>query len=80
MTKKELFDIFKKPESECDGYELHIRQLWIDREYGQIFSITGIDLNEVYREKLRLMYSEDEMKMLKEFYDKHQKNMLYGSD
>jgi hypothetical protein len=52
MTNKDFWEMLKKPENECDGYELHLRRLWENNNSKAIFEITGLDFsNDVEKKK-----------------------------
>jgi hypothetical protein len=42
ITREEFHKILMKPQKECDGYDLHIRHLWIQKDYNRLFESTGI--------------------------------------
>jgi hypothetical protein len=56
MTKKEFWAILKKPESKCDGYELHLRHLWEINNSKAIFEITGLDFSNLLCKKQAVDY------------------------
>jgi len=45
LTLEELHDILKKPNNDCDGYELHIKHCWMKGNSKSIFEITGLDVS-----------------------------------
>lgn len=45
MTKDELYEILNKPDSECNGAEIHLKHCYTHNNYKSIFRITGIDLS-----------------------------------
>jgi len=47
MTIKEFHEILRKPDAECNGYDLHIRHLWNHNRTKQLFEITGLDLSNI---------------------------------
>lgn len=40
MTKEDVYKIIKKPETECDGYEVHIRHLFKHNDSKPLFGHT----------------------------------------
>lgn len=47
ITKEELHDILMKPQKDCNGYDLHVRHLWNEKDYTELFRATGIYLDEI---------------------------------
>jgi hypothetical protein len=56
MTNKEFRVILKKPESECEGYELHLKHLWEINNSKAIFEITGLDFSNLLCKKQAVNY------------------------
>ena len=56
MTNKEFWVILKKPENDCDGYELRLRHLWEDNNSKVIFEITGLDFSNLLCKKQAVDY------------------------
>ena len=44
-TKDKFFEMLKKPKTECDGVELHLRHLFEHNNSKSIFSITRLDFS-----------------------------------
>lgn len=42
MTMDQLHTILTKPQTECDGFEFHVRHLWNRREWQRLFEVTGV--------------------------------------
>lgn len=47
ITKEKFHKILCKPESQCDGYEVHLRHLWKNKDSAGLFRSTGLDLVEM---------------------------------
>jgi hypothetical protein len=56
MNNKEFWVILKKPESECDGYESHLKHLWLTNNSKAIFEITGLDFSNLLCKKQAVDY------------------------
>lgn len=48
MTKEEFHKIIAKPMADCDGYELHLKDLWNGNNAKSIFTVTGLDFTETF--------------------------------
>ena len=59
MTNKEFWVMLKKSEKECDGYELHLRHLWVNNNSKAIFEITGLDFSNLLCKKQATDYLND---------------------
>jgi hypothetical protein len=59
MTNKDFWEMLKKPENECDGYELHLRLLWENNNSKAIFEITGLDFSDFLCKKQAVDYLND---------------------
>jgi len=80
ITKEELHKILIKPKRDCDGYELHVRHLWNEKNYTDLFRCTGIFIDEVkdlvdYRNFVDIVQSiveanREERKMVITFHTK----------
>ena len=44
---------------ECDGYELHLRHLWVNNNSKAIFEITGLDFSNLLCKKQATDYLND---------------------
>ncbi len=53
MTLEEFHKILTKPNEECDGVELHLRQLWHNNDAKRIFYITGLDVSHLLTEPVK---------------------------
>lgn len=49
MTKEEVFNAISKPDSECDGWEIHVKRLWQQRNAVRLFETTGIDFSNMFQ-------------------------------
>lgn len=66
ISKERFYEILHKTKSECDGYELHIRHLWLNREYDRLFKSTGLlfekpkgeDFWEELELRIKIKYNE----------------------
>ncbi len=47
MNLEELYKIISKPESECDGLDMHLRSKWRHNNAKAIFEITGLDVSHL---------------------------------
>jgi hypothetical protein len=50
MTLEEFHKILSKPNEECDGVELRLKQLWHNNNAKSIFYITGLDVSHLFSE------------------------------
>jgi hypothetical protein len=50
MTLSDLHKILKKPDGECEGYELHLKNKWKHNYAKAIFEITGLDVSMLLTE------------------------------
>lgn len=48
MTEKEFHEIITKPKAECNGCELHLKDLWNGNNAKSIFYVTGLDFTETF--------------------------------
>jgi hypothetical protein len=48
MTKEEFYIILHKEEKDCDGADLHLRNLWKNNNAKSLFYITGIDFSNMF--------------------------------
>ena len=42
ISKERLYDILRKPNKECDGYEIHVKHVWKTGDSRRIFELTGL--------------------------------------
>ena len=59
MTNKEFWEMLKKSEKECDGYEILLRHLWENNNSKAIFEITGLDFSNLLCKKQATDYLND---------------------
>jgi len=45
MTKEEFHKIIKKPKSECDGCDMHLRYCYEHNRWKSIFTSTGLNFS-----------------------------------
>ena len=47
LTMDQLHTVISKPDSECDGWEIHLKRLWENNNAKSIFSLTGLDVDHL---------------------------------
>ena len=47
ITKEEFHKILLKPMRDCDGFEIHLKHLWNEKDYNRLFEATGIYFEEI---------------------------------
>ena len=48
MTKEEVHKAIRKPDADCDGWEIHVKRLWQQRNAVRLFEVTGIDFSQMF--------------------------------
>lgn len=61
MTMDEFQKILVKPQSECDGAELHLRYLWNNKKADSIFFITGLDFSLMFNSSESKQVTDEEI-------------------
>ena len=52
MTKAQFYKLLNKPDSKCDGYEIHLKRCWENNRAKSIFSMTGLDFSDMLGEEI----------------------------
>lgn len=48
MTKEQVHEAIRKPDADCDGWEIHVKRLWQQRNAVRLFEVTGIDFTQMF--------------------------------
>lgn len=48
-VKQGIFRIINKLHDNCDGYEIHIRHLFQDKQAARLFKLTGVDFTDMFK-------------------------------